>query len=685
LASPNATAACTRHASTRAVQAQARNHTGEVLKIHGHGDSSVYDALAKLTEQQEGQLHPYLDGEGAFGKQYSTDSPSASRYTFSRLNEFANEFFGDIKKDTVHFVGEDKEHLQPLVLPVSFPNILVKQNEGIAVGMACYFPSFNLSEVCDATIAYIKDEKVDLIDILKCPDFSTGAEILYDANEVKKIIDTGKGKITVRSKYRFDKANNCIEVYEIPHNTTANAIVSQIVDLMKDSRYKEITDVRDETGFNKVTKREELKIAIDVKKNTDVEKIMAMLFKDTYLQKTISTNFNCLVNYKPQVLGVKDILKYWLEFRRETIVKATQFDVDDKKKQLHFLKGLEKVLLDIDKAIEIIRFTKKKDVITKLCEHFLIDEIQAQAVMKIELGNINEEYIIEKIKDIKTLEKTIHTLEGIISNKSKVNSIILKQLTEIKEKYGKPRRTTILYDVEDVVVVDTIPDYNVMFYETKEHYFKKIPLTSLRSSGEHRLKDGDKILQEMSGTNLSEILVFTNKGVCYKIRAYEIADSKTSMLGEYLPNLLSLDKDEEIIKTVVTSDFKGYLLFAYANGKISKIELNTYETKTKRTKLLNAYNTDSPLINIIQIADDIDVLCQSNINKVLVFNTSQINSKATKNSQGIQALKSKNGSTMTVCVPLDNVEGITNGVDYYRSSTGAIGCYIRKGDKITIK
>lgn len=657
---------------------------GEVLKIHGHGDASVYDALCKLTEQQEGQLYGYIDGEGAFGKQYSADKPSASRYTFCKLSEFSNEFFKDINKNTVKFIGEDKEHLQPLVLPVTFPNILVKQNEGIAVGMACYFPSWNLSEVCNATIAYIENENVDLTQYLKAPDFSTGGELIYDEKEIKNIINEGRGKLYLRSKYRFDKENNCIEVYEIPHNTTADSIISKIADMIKNNELREVTDIRDESGFNKKIGKEELKITIDIKDNVDIEKLMARLYKETNLSKVFNVNLNCLVNYKPKVMGIKEILKNWLEFRHECIINAIKFDLAKLEKDLHAMQGLEKVLLDIDKAIEIIRHSKRSEVIKKLCEEFKIDEIQANSIARMELWNINEEYILNKIKDIEKLKNIIENLKKKMNSKDEINKQIIQELKDISKKYGKPRKTEILYDVKEVAITEEIPNYNVQIVVTKDGYIKKIPLVSLRGSKEHRLKDGDKIVGEFTSTNTSEILVFTDKANCYKLKAYDLVDSKTSVLGEYLPTILKLEKDENIIKVVPTTDYSGYLLFAYEDGKISKITISSYQTKQNRTKLINAYSTHAPLINIIPIMNDIQLICKSSIDKVLIFDSGNINPKVTKNSMGIQVMKSKNDSIMVLCEPLSNVSGIAN-IGYYEGSAGAIGVYLRKSDKIIVE
>lgn len=676
-------------------RAKCASIVGKVLEIHGHGDASVYQALAKLTEQQEGQLNAYIDGEGAFGKQYCTDSPSAMRYTFARLNKFAEEFTKDLNKNVVKFIGE-KEHKQPLILPVTFPNILVKQNEGIAVGMACYFPSWNLKEVCEATIAYINDKNVDLTEYLKAPDFSSGGELIYDGKEIRKIIEEGKGRLKVRSKYRFDKENNIIEVYEIPHNTTANAIIQQITDLMKDGKLKDVTDVRDETGFNKETGREELLIAIEVKKNTDVEKLMAFLLKNTNLERFFSANLNCLIDYQPKVVGIKEILDNWLKFRRECVIKAGQFDLEKMKVELHLMKGLEKVLLDIDKAIEIIRHNKKNNVIQKLCEYFDIDNLQAKAVCKIELWNINEEYILDRIKDIKKLEKETKKLQSYIDSTKEIDKDIIKQLQEIITKFGKSRRTEIIYDVKEVAITEEIPNYNVMFFLTNEGYFKKVALTSLRSSGDHKLKDGDYIVREVQGLNTDEILVFTNIGNVYRLKAHKIEDKKVSDLGVYLPNELGL-KNETIVDIVVTSYADGEsVLNFYKNGFIARVNIKAYQSNYAVLK----GNLQSEIMRIEKITDDINIMMITTEGKGLIFNTNEINTINSRNAKGVKGIAvtgdievtnviTNPTSKMDVAITTQKkgtFNDKTTDVAYYEGSRGNVGVFLyncrKNGDQL---
>lgn len=656
------------------------------MKIHHHGDSSISDAIALMTEQNENLLHPYIDGEGAFGKVYSKDKPSAPRYTYCRLNRFTEEYFKDLEDNVLQMIGEDKDHLQPVVLSSSFPSILIKNNEGIGCGEACLFFSFNLAEVCDTTIKYIEDKNINLLDTLLSPDFSTGGYILYSKSDLEKIYNTGQGSIRLRAKYRYDKDNNCIDIYEIPYSTTVDAIITKVSDLMKQGKLKDVTDIREETGYNIITKKEEMKITIDIKRNINVDVLMANLFKNTPLETSCSANMNCLVNYEPKVLGIKAILDEWLIFRRECINKSTQNNIDKKSKQLHILKGLEKVLLDIDEAIQIIRHSKSDElIITNLMNKFNIDEMQANEISNMKLRNINQQYILNKIKSIQELEKEVNDLKSVLNNEDKINDIIIQQLQEVKSKYGKPRMTEILYEheIDEISTDQLIEDYNTKLILTQENYLKKIPATSMRGSANIKLKEGDTITSELDSTNKSDILLFSNKQVCYKLYAWQLEDTKPSNLGIYLPQELQLDSDEKIIQIISTTDYQGYLVFAFTNGKIAKIDLSSYSTKTQRSKLLNAYANESELINMFYIKENIDILCKSSINKVLITNTSLINSKSSKNSQGNMTLKSKNDSYMDMCVPINNIQGIED-IEYYRGKTNAVGSYLKKTDSISM-
>ena len=661
----------------------------ETMKIHHHGDASILEALALMTEQNESLLHPYVDGEGAFGKVYSKDSPSAPRYTYCRLNKFSEEYFKDVDNGVIQLIGEDKKHLQPIVLSASFPNILVKNNSGIACAEACNFPSFNLSEVCDTTIAYINNKDIYLLDTLKSVDFSSRGELIYNESDFNKIYDTGQGSILLRSKYIYDKNNNCIEIYEIPYSTTVDTIISKITDLIKkDSGFKDILDIRDETGFNTKTSKEEMKITIDVKKNTDVDLLMKKLFKKTPLQSYFSANMNCLVDYKPKLLGIKQILDEWLKFRYECVNKGLEYNINSLSEKLHLLKGLEKALLDIDSVIAIVRNSETDLVaIQRLMDKFDIDNEQAENIANIRLRNINKSYIINKIKDIQNLEDEINDLKYKHDNKEEIDKIIIDDLERIKKAYGVPRKTEIIYSdsMEDVSEVQLIEDYNIRYYLTNDGYLKKIPLTSLRGSSEHKLKEKDYIMSEIDSTNKSDLLLFSNKGIAYKLKSYELPDTKISNQGEYLSNIIDLDKDEKIIYMISTTDYSGYLLLAFKNGKIAKINLSSYATKTNRSKLINAYSTDSEIVNMLHLEKDVDLLCKSSINKVLIINTNQIAVKSSKMSVGVSVLKSKNESCMDLCVLLEVVSGLDDeGIEYYSGNVNSVGNFLRKGDKIEV-
>ncbi len=622
-------------------RAKSSEPVSETMKIHHHGDSSVYDALCLMTEQNESLLHPLIDGEGSFGKVYSTDSPSAFRYTFCRLNKFTNEFFNDINKDVVTMIGEDKEHLQPVVLPVSYPSILIKPNVGMAVGEACSFGSFNLSEVIDATILYLKNKNIDLLNIIKAPDFSSGGELIYNENELRKIYETGRGKVTLRSKYTYDKENNCIDIYEIPYSTTVEKIVSRISELMKTSEFKEIIDVRDETGYNIEKDKDELRITIDIKKNTNVELLISKLFKKSPLENSFSFNMNCLVNFKPKVLGIKEILDEWLLFRIECIRKATLYDIKSKEKELHVLLGLEKVLLDIDKAIEIIRLSEEDEVINKLISYFDIDSYQAEYVSNIKLRNINKDYIIRQIRDIKTLKDKLDELKSIVDDDKKIKNIIESQLLKIKKEYSKPRKTEIVYEdkTKEISADEFIEDYSCNIIYTKENYLKK----TLRYSDAQKVKDGDEVISMIQTSNKGEVILFSDKQNAYKLQINDLDSKKSSALGLYIPSLINLNKDENIIGCIATNNYKGFAIITYENGKIHKLPIEAFRTSTKRSMLKNTL-IDSPIASIIQIAKDTDIYLESNQNKAIVINTSNINEKASRSSQGVQIMHSNKKS-----------------------------------------
>ena len=657
------------------------NVVGQTMKLNPHGDMAIYETMVRLTRGNDALLHPFIDSKGNFGKQYSRDMVfAAPRYTEVKLDKICHEIFKDIDKNTVDFVDNyDGTMKEPALLPTTFPNILVNPNQGIAVGMASSICSFNLEEVCETTIAFLKDENVDVVSTLKAPDFSTGGQLIYNEKSIREIYATGRGSVKLRAKYRYDPKNNCIEIYEIPYSTTIEAIIDKIVELVKQNRIREISDIRDETDLSG------LKIVLDLKKNTDPDKLMNKLFKLTPLQDSFACNFNVLINGKPMVLGVKGILREWTLFRINCIKRQIAFDIEKKSDKLHLLKGLKKILLDIDKAIKIIRETEQEaEVVPNLMKGFDIDQVQAEFIAEIKLRNLNKEYILKRTDEIDSLEKEIEDLQKTFKDESRIKKIIIKELKEVAQKYGKPRRTEII--MEETIVDDTaeenfIEDYNLKIFLTKQNYLKKISLVSLRGSSEQKLKEEDTIIQEIEASNKFDLLLFSNKYTVYKLKIHEINDCKASSLGEYLPNLLEMEPDEKIIYIVATDDYSGYMLFGFENGKVAKIDFNSYATKTNRKKLTNAYSDLSKLVYIKWIKEDVDLVAFSSINKVLVFNTAGINPKTTRDSQGVQVLKAKKGSTMVQIKEMDEVR--FSDVDYYRTKNiPATGCYLKPEDRV---
>jgi len=655
------------------------NVVGQTMKLNPHGDMAIYETLVRLTRGNDALLLPYIDSKGNFGKQYSRDMKfAAPRYTEVKLDKICEEIFKDLDKNTVDFVDNyDGSTKEPTLLPTTYPNLLVNANQGIAVGMASNICSFNLREVCETTIEFLNNEDVDIKEYLKAPDLSSGGQLIYVDKDITDIYNTGRGGFKLRAKYRYDKENNCIEVYEIPYTTTIESIVDSVIDIVKDGKIKDISDVRDETDLHG------LRITLDLKRNTDYEALMNKLFKLTPLQDTFSCNFNLLINGKPKVMGVREILKEWSLFRIDCIKKQTLYDIAKKQDKLHLLLGLKKILLDIDKAIKIIRETEQESlVIPNLMDGFGIDEIQSDYIAEIKLRNLNKEYILNRVSEVDDLRKEIDELNSIYGDEKKIKKIIIKQLNEISKKYGQDRRTEVIHEqhIEEITHEHFIEDYNLKFFLTDHNYLKKIPLTSLRSSPDHKIKDDDFIVQEIEGHNKSDLLLFSNKYTVYKLKTYEISDCKASSLGEYLTNILELDADERIIYIVTTDNYKGYMLFTFENGKSAKIDLNSYATKTNRKKLANAYSELSPLIDIRFIEDSVDLVAYSSIDKVLIFNTTSINPKTTRDSQGVQVLLSKKGSTL---VKIEEASKVTfTDPEYYRTKNiPAVGCYLKDEDK----
>lgn len=654
------------------------NVVGQTMKLNPHGDMAIYETMVRLARGNEALLHPLVDSKGNFGKQFSRDMAfAASRYTEVKLDKICTEIFKDIDKDTVDFIDNyDGTIKEPTLLPTTFPNLLVNPNQGIAVGMASNICSFNLAEICEATVHFINDPAVDIKKYVLAPDFSTGGQLIYNEKEIEEIYSTGRGSLKVRAKYRYDKENSCIEVFEIPYTTTTEAIIDAIVDLVKDNKIKEVSDIRDETDLDG------LKITIDVKKSTDPEALMNKLFKLTPLQESFSCNFNILINSNPRVMGIKSILTEWVSFRVSCIKRQTLFDINKKKEKLHLLLGLEKILLDIDKAIKIVRETEEDVlVVPNLMKGFNIDNIQAEFIAEIKLRNLNRQYILNRISEIESLKNEIEELTDIYNNEGKVKKIIIKQLNEVAKKYGQPRKTEIIHEahVEEITQMHLIEDYNLRLFLTEQNYLKKIPLTSLRANPEQKIKEDDFIIQEVETHNKANLLLFSNKYTVYKLKIYELDDCKASSMGEYLANTLGLEAGEKIIYMVATDDYKGYMLFGFENGKMAKIDVESYATKTNRKKLANAYSDLSKLVYIESITDDIELVAYSSINKVLVFNTSGINPKTTRDSQGVQVLVSKKGSTMDKVKKIEEVD--IKDLDYYRTKNiPAVGCYLKAED-----
>lgn len=618
------------------------NIVGATMKLNPHGDSAIYDTMVRLSRGYEALLHPYVDSKGNFGKFYSRDMAwAASRYTEAKLAPICAEIFRDIDKDTVDFVDNyDNTMKEPSLLPVAFPSVLVNANTGIAVGMASNICSFNLKEICETTAALIKDPDHDIKSTLPAPDFIGGCQIIYDEKVIDQVYKTGRGSIKLRAKYEYDKSANCIDVLSIPSTTTCEVIIEKIIDLVKQGKVKEISDIRDETGIDG------LKITIDLKRGTDPDKLMAKLFRFTTLEDSYSCNFNVLIGGVPRVLGVRELLEEWIAFRIECVRRRTYFDRNKKAEKLHLLEGLAKILLDIDKAIKIIRETdEESEVVPNLMIGFGIDQIQAEYVAEIKLRHLNREYILKRTTDIDNLEKEIAELDGILKSKSKVKSIIVKELKEIAQKHGQPRKSIIIYNDETNYVeeIEEIPDYPVTFFFTKEGYFKKITPQSLRMSGGQKLKDGDEITQQIEGSNNCDLLFFTDKCQVYKAKASDFSDTKASVLGDYVAAKLSMDEGENAVKMVVTKDYKGMLVFAFENGKLARVPVEAYATKTNRKKLTGAYSDKSPLCGMVFINEDKEVLLKATSERMLLVHTGAISLKTTRSTQGVAVMKLKKG------------------------------------------
>lgn len=618
------------------------NIVGQTMKLNPHGDSAIYDTMVRLSRGHEALLHPYVDSKGNFGKFYSRDMAyAASRYTEAKLENICTELFSDIDKNTVDFIDNyDNTLKEPSLLPARFPSVLVNANTGIAVGMASSICPFNLKEVCETTIALLKDKDYDISQTLVAPDFPGGGLIIYDKEKLDNIYKTGRGSIKVRATYKYDKIAKCIDILSIPPTTTCEAIIEKTIDLVKTGKIREISDIRDETGLDG------MKITIDLKRGTDPHKLMLKLFKLTTLEDSFSCNFNVLINSKPQVLGVKPLLNEWINFRIDCIKRRTQFELDKKTDKLHLLEGLQKILLDIDKAIEIVRNTKEEsEVIPNLMIGFGIDEIQAEYVAEIKLRHLNREFILKRINETEQLKKDINDLQAILSSRTRVKTIISRELNEVSKKYGTERKSKLLFisDEEQPDLEEEIPDYQVNLFFTKEGYFKKITPQSLRMNSNQKLKEDDKVIQEIQTSNKSELLFFTNKCRTYKIKVNEFHDTKASVLGEFIAADLKMEEGELPISMVVTKDYTGNILFFFENGKLAKVPLSAYATKTNRKKLTSACSDKSPVCKIFHIMQDEDFLLTSTSGHMLLLNSSSVSLKTSRNTQGVSVMSFRKG------------------------------------------
>ncbi len=618
------------------------NIVGETMKLNPHGDAAIYDTMVRLSRGYEALLHPYILSKGNFGKFFSRDMAwAAPRYTEAKLEPICNELFRDIDKDTVDFVDNyDNTMKEPTLLPATFPSVLVNANTGIAVGMASSVCSFNLREVCETTAALIRDPDHDIFSTLPAPDFCGGGQIVYNEQVLKDIYSSGKGSFKVRAEYTYDKSNNCIDVTSIAPTTSTEAIIEKVIELVKQGKIKEISDIRDETGLNG------LKITIDLKRGVDPELLMKKLYKLTPLEDSFACNFNILIGGVPSVLGVKEILTEWIYFRIECVRRRVYHELNKKKDRLHLLYGLKEILLDIDKAVRIVRETEEeKEVVPNLMIGFGIDEVQAEFVAEIKLRHLNREYILKRTNDIDELEADIKELEAILASKSRVKTIIVKELKEVADKYGQDRRSKILYIEDDAFedIVEEVPDYPVHLFFTKEGYFKKITPQSLRMSGEQKLKEGDSIILTVDTTNNTDLLFFTNKCQVYKSKASDFADTKASVLGDYVPAKLQMDEGETTLAMISTKSYEGIVLFAFENGKVAKIPLNSYATKTNRKRLTNAYSDKSPLAALGYSEEECEFLLTASSGRMLLLHTAAINLKTSRTTQGVAVMKLKKG------------------------------------------
>lgn len=645
------------------------NIVGQTMRLNPHGDAAIYDTMVRLSRGYEALLHPYVDSKGNFGKFYSRDMAcAASRYTEARLDPICEELFRDIDRDTVDFVDNyDSTRKEPTLLPATFPTVLVNANTGIAVGMASSICPFNLREVCRTAVALIQDPKHGIAETLLAPDFPGGGQIVFDRGALDAIYGTGRGSVRVRSRYRYDPAANCIDITEIPPTTTVEAIVEKVVDLVKQGRVKEIADIRDETGLGG------LKITIDCKRGTDPEKLMLRLFKMTPLEDSFSCNFNVLVGGVPRVLGVRELLDEWTAFRVNCVRRRTAFDLKKKQEKLHLLLGLRAILLDIDKAVAIVRSTEEEaEVVPNLMIGFGIDRVQAEYVAEIKLRHLNREYILKRTEETEQLEGEIAGLGKVLGSEAEIRKIIVSELRQVAAKYGKPRRTELIYpgEIEEYAEEET-PDYPVNLFLTRDGYFKKITPLSLRMGGDQKLKEGDELRQHLESTNSADLLFFTDRCAVYKAKAADFADTKASVLGDFLPAKLGMEEGEAPVFLAVTTDYAGYLIFFFENGKAAKVDLSSYETKTNRHRLVGAYSDRSPLVACAQLTEDREFLLVSSQGRMLLLHTGAVQGKSTRSTQGVAVMTLRRGARLLRAE--EYREGTLHKPDRYRKTIPAAG------------
>ena len=657
------------------------NVVGATMKLNPHGDAAIYDTMVRLSRGYGALLHPLVDSKGNFGKVYSRDMAwAASRYTEVRLDPICQELFRDIDQDAVDFVPNYDGKLQePTLLPTTFPNVLVAANQGIAVGMASNLCGFNLGEVCEAAIARMKNPEADLLSILKAPDFSTGGQLLYDQKALEDIYRTGRGSVKLRAKWNYSKSENLIEVTEIPYSTTVEAIIDKVAELIKGGKIREISDMRDETGLDG------LKIAIDLKRGTDPEKLMNKLFSLTPLQDTFSCNFNILIAGMPRVMGVGEILDEWTAWRMDSVRRRTYYICKKKEDKLHLLRGLKQILLDIDKAIAIIRETEEEaEVVPNLMIGFGIDQIQAEYVADIRLRNINKEYILKRVEEVSSLEEEIADLKDLMNSPKRIQKVIIGELQQVKKKYDTPRRTEIIYEYENLTAekaaAQEAPDYPVHVFLSQEGYFKKITPQSLRMSGEQKYKEGDGPFLHWEGSNRDELLVFTDRQQCYKTRLSDFDDTKASVLGDYLPTKLGMDGEEKVVWACDPGDYSAHLLFFFENGKAARVELNAYQTQTRRKKLTGAYSDKSPLVSALVLSEDTEMAVCSTEGRCVVFHTASLTPKSTRSTQGVNIMTLKPKYKVAWAKPLSQTT-IVNTPRYRARSLPIAGALLKEEDR----